>query len=452
MKPDLDLMFCSGVNRMLFHGTCYSPKDDPWPGWKFYASVDMSPTNTIWRDAPMLTGYIDFCQQRLQEGEPDNDFLVLLPVRNMWRTNLNRQLMLFEINSMDKKAPEFIASILKIDSLGYDCDYISEKYLLTTSYVDGKLLTAAGTRYAALILPPNCILSNAVKKHIESLRKQGAHIVYNIEAQELAKYAKPEELRTELHMKMIRRKVGDGYRYFVSNLTPKSFGMREVRLASTGAIVTVSLRSGESCFIDATPDGKTTITRPVDVLQPQREKYPHVARSPLIDLSEHKWSLSFIESQPAIAEVITIDGLKTWETLPNDSIKELMGTGVYETSFSLSAKDVENGAYRIDLGDVRESARVYINDTYVGCAWCVPFTLDFDDILHEGENTIRIEVTNLPANRIAAYDRRGVKWRKFNEINVVDINYKRTTYGEWIPVPSGLNSYVRIYKRLMMMR
>lgn len=129
-----------------------------------------------------------------------------------------------------------------------------------------------------------------------------------------------------------------------------------------------------------------------------------------------------------------------------------MGTGVYETSFSLSAKDVENGAYRIDLGDVRESARVYINDTYVGCAWCVPFTLDFDDILHEGENTIRIEVTNLPANRIAAYDRRGVKWRKFNEINVVDINYKRTTYGEWTPVPSGLNSYVRIYKRLMMMR
>ena len=29
-KPDLDLMFCAGVNRMLFHGTCYSPKDEPW--------------------------------------------------------------------------------------------------------------------------------------------------------------------------------------------------------------------------------------------------------------------------------------------------------------------------------------------------------------------------------------------------------------------------------------
>ena len=466
MKPDLDLMFCAGVNRMFFHGTCYSPKDDLWPGWKFYASVDMSPTNSIWRDAPMLMSYIDFCQQRLQEGEPDNDFLVLLPVRNMWRTNLDKRLMLFEINSMEKKAPEFIASILKIDSLGYDCDYISEKYLLTTSFIDGKLQTAAGTRYAALILPPDCILSKVAQQHLERLKRQGANIIYEgikeakgvreiiIDAEELAKYAKPEELRTALHVKMIRRRVGDSYRYFVSNLTPNDVMMREVSLASTGAIVTVSLRSGESCFIDALPDGKTTIIYPVDAIQPGISHFSSftIHFSLLTDLSKNKWSLRFIESQPAIADEITINGLKTWETLPNDSLKELMGTGVYETSFSLSAGDVKDGSYRIDLGDVRESARVYINDTYVGCAWCVPFTLDFDGLLHEGENTIRIEVTNLPANRIAAYDRRGVKWRKFNEINVVDINYKRTTYGDWAPVPSGLNSYVRIYKRLNMTR
>ena len=437
MKPDLDLMFCSGVNRMFFHGTCYSPKEEPWPGWRFYASVDMSPTNSIWRDASMLTNYIDICQQRLQEGEPDNDFLVLLPVRNMWRTNLKNRLMLFEINSMDKKAPEFIASILKIDSLGYDCDYISEKYLLTTSFMDGKLQTEAGTRYSALILPPNCILSKAAQKHLERLKHQGAHIIYKIEGQELAKYAKPEELRTELKMKMIRRKVGDAYRYFVSNLTPNDV-LREVCLASTGGKVNVSLRSGESCFIDALPNGKTAVTYPVD--NGQR------TNSLLTDLTDNKWSLSFIESQPIITPKITLDRLKTWETLPTDSLDELMGTGVYETTFNLSPSgELERGLYQIDLGDVRESARVYINNTYIGCAWCVPFTLSFEGLLHEGENTIRIEVTNLPANRIAAYDRRGVKWRKFNEINVVDINYKRTTYEDWSPVPSGLNSYVRIY-------
>ena len=445
MKPDLDLMFCAGVNRMFFHGACYSPKDDPWPGWRFYASVDMSPTNSIWRDAPLLTRYIDFCQQRLQEGEPDNDFLVLLPIRNMWRGNLDKRLMLFEINSMEKKAPEFIASILKIDSLGYDCDYISEKYLLTASFINGKLQTAAGTRYAALILPPGCILSKAAQKHLQSLKRQGAHIIYNIDSRELAKYAKAEELRTLLHMKMIRRRVGDTYRYFVSNLTPNDVS-REVILASTGGKVNVSLRSGESCFIDALLDGNSKLTYPVDALQPANSHFPPFTShfSLLTDLTNNKWTLRFIESLPAIKQEITIDGLRTWESLPVDSLSELMGTGIYETTFRLSADDVASGSYRVDLGDVRESARVFINGIYIGCAWCVPFTLDFDGVLHEGANTIRIEVTNLPANRIAAYDRRGVKWRKFNEINVVDINYKHSTYADWTPVPSGLNSYVKI--------
>jgi rhamnogalacturonyl hydrolase YesR len=447
MKPDLDLMFCSGVNRMFFHGACYSPKDDPWPGWKFYASVDMSPTNTIWRDASMLMRYIDFCQQRLQEGDPDNDFLVLLPVRNMWRTNLDKRLMLFEINSMDKKAPDFIASILKIDSLGYDCDYISEKYLLSTSYVNGKLQTVAGTRYAALILPSDCILTRAVKRHIESLKRQGAPIIYNMEGGELAKYAKAEELRTALHMKMIRRRVGNGYRYFVSNLTPNDV-RKDITLAATGERVNVSLRSGESCFIDASTDGNATVTYPVSELQPDNSQFSTLNSqfSTLADLTNNEWSLRFIESQPAVNQIFTLDGLRTWEELPVDSLSELMGTGVYETTFHILPGNDRSGSYMIDLGDVRESARVYINDTYVGCAWCVPFTLKLDGVLRDGENSIRIEVTNLPANRIAAYDRRGVKWRKFNEINVVDINYKRTSYADWKPVPSGLNSHVKIYK------
>ena len=76
--------------------------------------------------------------------------------------------------------------------------------------------------------------------------------------------------------------------------------------------------------------------------------------------------------------------------------------------------------------------------------WAVPFVLDCQDALKAGKNTLRIEVTNLPANRIADLDRKGVEWRKMKEINVVDINYKRTTYASWAPVASGLNSTVKL--------
>ena len=68
------------------------------------------------------------------------------------------------------------------------------------------------------------------------------------------------------------------------------------------------------------------------------------------------------------------------------------------------------------------------------------------DALQKGNNELRIEVTNLPANRIADMDRKGIRWRKMNEINVVDINYKKTTYEGWTPVKSGLNSEVRLYQ------
>jgi hypothetical protein len=158
------------------------------------------------------------------------------------------------------------------------------------------------------------------------------------------------------------------------------------------------------------------------------------------------WKLSFIEEAPKVSGTFSIDTLRTWETLDNDSAKVTMGTGVYETTFDLPANTQHpTPNTQIALGDVRESARVYINDVYVGCAWCVPYVLTFDgSILRQKGNKLRIEVTNLPANRIADMDRRGVKWRKFDDINIVNIKYKYRKYDRWKPMPSGLNGPVTI--------
>lgn len=35
---------------------------------------------------------------------------------------------------------------------------------------------------------------------------------------------------------------------------------------------------------------------------------------------------------------------------------------------------------------------------------------------------------------------------EMEEINVVNINYKMTSYANWAPVPSGLNSQVVLYR------
>ncbi len=440
MKPDLDLMFCAGVNRMYFHGACYSPQNDPWPGWRFYASVDMSPNNSIWRDAKSLTDYITLCQSRLQDGEPDNDFIVLLPVRNMWKENTEKRLLQFDIHSMGKKAPEFIASILKIDSLGYDCDYISEALLLSTTLVDGMLQTQAGTRYKGLIIPGiKTIMTKQLRKHIDALHKQGAHIIYDIDATELAKAAKPESIKTKYGMKMIRRKMGSATQYFVANLTPAD--LREsVQLSVMQQPLMLDLRSGESCFIHVDDAGKASISYPLPRIESNGKQL-------IADLTTQSWRLSFTESTPDVQQTFRLNKIQTWETLPNDTLKELMGTGIYETVFTLPEGTDMQGNFRLDLGDVRESARIYLNGRYVGTTWAHPMTIDFPGwMLQKEKNALCIEVTNLPANRIAAYDKREIPWRKFKEINVVDINYKKTTYADWSPMPSGLNSSVMLYQ------
>ena len=457
LKPDLDLMFCAGVNHMFFHGTCYSPKDDEWPGWKFYASIDMSPTNSIWRDAPYFMQYVERCQSFLQWGQPDNDFLVLLPVRDAWQKNPRKLLMQFSIHAMGQLMPEFRQTILDIDRAGFDCDYISERLLMGVTYKDGMLETKAGTRYRGLIIPGSGQMPETVKAHIAQLKAQGAHIFYDINANTLRTAARPEPMKTDCGLKAIRRRNATGYHYFIANLTPDDINTIEPLSVDfkdavwfnplNGDItpatfdqhgLVISLRSGESRILQ-------TFNEAHESHESHESHETHRPHETTVTVNG-PWTLSFTEEAPKVEKTFALDKLQTWETL-DDLAAVTMGTGVYTTHIRLSAKDIKDTTgWLIDLGDVRESARVYINGVFIGCAWSVPFVLDCKNALKKGDNEIRIEVTNLPANRIADLDRKGVKWRKMEEINVVDINYKKTTYNEWEPVPSGLNSEVRLIK------
>ena len=197
--------------------------------------------------------------------------------------------------------------------------------------------------------------------------------------------------------------------------------------------VRIRLRSGESVILQ-------TFNMPV----------PHAGKQPVLDyavtkdLTTSAWTLRFEESAPAVKQTFKLPKVQAWETLDDDSVKVTMGTGVYSCRFTLSRSEMNND-WAIDLGDVRESARVFVNGIYVGTVWSVPYVLKLRN-LKVGNNDLRIEVTNLPANRISDMDRRGVPWRKFENINVVDIHYEHTTYEHWEPMPSGLNSMVKLVK------
>ena len=454
IKPELDQLFLSGVNHVLFHGAAYSPREAVWPGWKFYAAVDISPTNSIWRDAPAMMDYIKRVQSFMQMGQPDNDVLVYAPFANDMMKDPSNKLRLYNINTLSSKMSELETCVNNLERMGLDCDYTSERYLMTTTFVNGKLQTAAGACYQALVIPVSTNLPDSVKTHIEGLAAQGAQIIYgNKQADLETLIAKTEPLRTELGLGVIRRANATGHHYFIANLTSDDvegyvalavpFTSIAVFNPLTGEIskgavadgkVWISLKSGQSVILQTYQTDMTI----KDSQQPVKEIGNMVIDGP--------WTLSFTEdSEPTMSgKNYQLERTKTWETLDAETAR-LMGTGIYETTFNVTAAQMQTASarFRLNLGDVRESARVWLNGEYIGCVWAVPYIIDCKGLVREGQNTLKIEVTNLPANRIRQMDIDKVNWRIFEDANISTIS-NSSSYANWKLVPSGLNSRLQL--------
>lgn len=515
-KPDLDLMFVSGVNHVFFHGTPYSPKEASWPGWQFYASIDMSPTNSIWHDAPSFFKYITRCQSFLQKGKPNNDFLIYLPVYDMWNKQPGR-LLQFEISTMNLLAPKFIKAALKIDSCGYDGDYISDRLILSTRFTNGQLTTIGGTNYKAIVIPGAQLMPKDVLAHLLKLAQKGATVIFldnypkdvpgysnltqrraadqkilkmlphvstTLPTQTFDKVTSTpigkgqiitgsdyfqtlsisniphEEMKTKFNLSIIRRQDKDGYHYFISSLQARSIdswvtlatkaksaiffdpvtgesGKACLRQKEDKTQIYIQLHSGESIILqtyrnDLQKENCLSTIHPWEYL---KEK----AYSINLDSG---WKLNFKKSWPTINSTFNINQLCPWTDIDNDTTKVNMGTGTYSIDINLPTIAADD--WILDLGDVRESARVRVNEKSAGYVWSVPYCLKIGKLLKQGMNHIEFDVTNLAANRIADLDRHHVNWRKFKEINMVDLNYKKSYYGNWQIVPSGLNSSVKL--------
>jgi hypothetical protein len=85
-----------------------------------------------------------------------------------------------------------------------------------------------------------------------------------------------------------------------------------------------------------------------------------------------------------------------------------------------------------------------VNGRDLGTLVGPPFQLTLDAAALAAENRLEVRVTNLPANRIAALDRAGVKWKKFYNVNFpARLPQNRGADGlftaaKWEPIDSGL--------------
>ena len=94
-----------------------------------------------------------------------------------------------------------------------------------------------------------------------------------------------------------------------------------------------------------------------------------------------------------------LERLVSWRELPE--LKQFAGTVTYTTDFKLSSTHVKGDLrWTLQLGDVYELARVWLNGHEIGTAWSPPFQLEATGSLKRGRNTLRIEVPNVLKNHL----------------------------------------------------
>ncbi len=478
VKTALDKYWLGGVNHVLYHGTAYTPTDDPWPGWLFYAAVHFTPNDPDWSAFSTLNAYVARIQSFLQQGSPDNDILLYYPLYDSWSEGSGGLLKHY-----DRMDPEFSGTGFKecaeyLQSHGYAFDYISDKQLRQLQPT---------THYHTIILPDCRYLSLAALQQLTQLASEGVTVlVYkdlptgppgyaqlqqrNTAFQQLlaknkfivgadlhsllSKANTHRESLTDDSLDFVRRTYGNGNIYFIVNHGSKifagyaplatNFTTAAIFDPMTGASglaritkssIYLQLLPGQSCLIQTNPKQTAPL---FPYCQPAADPIP----------LQGEWQLKFLSGGPTLPPPVTTKQLGSWTDLDGDAYKSFSGTAKYSLTFSRPAGHAT--AWLLDLGKVDRTAEVSLNGKKLATLIGPNFRLSIPASSIHDRNTLEINVSNGMVNRIEDMDRKGLVYKKFYNYNFPA--HERANKGanglfdasKWSPITSGLSGPVTL--------
>lgn len=500
VKKIIDLYFLGGVNHIFYHGTEYSPKEAPWPGWLFYAAVHFQPTNPQWKDFKTLNDYITRVQSFLQAGKPDNDILLYYPIIDRYAQTGGELLQHFDGMERNFVGTDFEHVSKWMLEQGYSFDFFSDRQLEKMSVVNNKILSGGNT-YQTILLPANKLISEKSFERLLEFARVGAKIlVYknlpldvpgfsklekrqalfqqlksSINFTEVRKFKKAivgkgafylsddlEEMLFEINVRkeefpakglqFIRRKNTDGILYFISNRTDRPFSdWAEIQLTAQSVSIfdPMNVKSGIAKW--RTDMGNSEVwlqLQPFEsvIVQTYKTKkagprYIYTQPTTKSEQINGRWTIEFLSGGPVLPAKQKISQLGSWTELAGEDVKNFSGTAKYST---LISKPPGNpSSYILDLGKVHETAEVFLNGKKLTTLIGPTFKTTIPTNLLQQTNKLEIIVANLMANRISYMDRNNLPWKIFYNTNMparLRENAKNGIFdaSSWKPLPSGL--------------
>lgn len=113
------------------------------------------------------------------------------------------------------------------------------------------------------------------------------------------------------------------------------------------------------------------------------------------------WKVGFDPRWGGPADPIIFATLEDWSKHPEPGIKYYSGTAIYRTTFDVPVTADRIRLTHLSLGKVHNLARVTLNGTDLGVAWCSPWRLAIaSGVLKEKGNQLEIAVVNTWVNRL----------------------------------------------------
>ncbi|HWA28042.1 MAG TPA: glycosyl hydrolase [Lacunisphaera sp.] len=486
LRERVDTFLLGGVNHNCYHGTAFSPPGEPWPGFQFYASVELNPANPLWADFGAFNAYVARAQAFLQAGHPDEDVLLYYGIHDRWAARGTGAMPHFSGRERDGSVTPVRDTGEALRNAGLGFDYVSDR-LLEGVVAREKGLAIAGITYRGLVVPATNFMPLATLQRIAALAEAGVPVIFHHKLPTDAPGLHPKQAEVAAVLGKLREFAGDGrvllgddlsalvahanfhgeslpahglqfirrtndngpYYFLVNRGNTPVDGWVPFRAAGkaaaifdpqTGRIGLASGRPGE-VYLQLAPGASRIVQfyRQVPVSTPWMYWQPVGESRPLAG----DWAVRFLSGGPTLPSPHTTSTLGSWTEWDLAGVKEFSGTATYTLKFARPVDKADG--WQLDLGNVADSVRVTLNGRELpGVLFQPPFrvTIPAGDL--QADNTLVVTVTNLAANRIADLDRRDPGWKKFYNTNMParrrenagpDGNFSAA---KWAPRPSGL--------------
>ncbi|MFL5808795.1 MAG: glycosyl hydrolase [Flavisolibacter sp.] len=500
VKKAIDLYFLGGVNHIVYHGSAYSPKDAPWPGWLFYAAVHFQTTNPQWKDFSTLNQYITRVQSFLQKARPDNDVLLYYPLIDRYSEPGTAMLQHFDGMERNFEGTNFEHISKWMLENGYGFDFFSDRQLQRFT-ISGSTIRTGGNNYQVILLPANKLISNESFQKLISLARNGATIlVYKnlpedvpglaqlekrrnsfrqmlsalsfvqngnlrkaivgkgafVMSDDLETLLKSAHVRRENHtergLSSIRKRNTGGTVYFIDNRSNKAVNEWIELNASASSVVLFGPMSGKAGLAKwrKTANGievevqllpfESIIVQTYKVKKTGEPfKYKKLAGD-TIEINGN-WSLQFLNGGPVLPANSNFNKLVSWTESNDVNAKNFSGVAKYSIQFLKPAGNADE--WLLDLGEVHETAEVFLNGKKIATLIGPNFQCAIASSLLKPTNSLEVVVANLMANRISYMDKNHLPWKIFYNINMPARKRENVKNGlfdasSWQPSSSGL--------------